>query len=70
MPYSPLGKGFLTGTIDERTAFDPANFRNIVPRFARKARAANRRLVDALARIAVPAQGARYPQHLESMTGL
>jgi len=52
VPFSPLGKGFLTGAIDEQTTFDSTDFRNIVPRFAAEARKANRRLVDALGRIA------------------
>ena len=41
VPFSPLGKGFLTGTIDETTAFDPTDFRNVVPRFAEENRKAN-----------------------------
>jgi aryl-alcohol dehydrogenase-like predicted oxidoreductase len=53
VPFSPLGRGFLTGTIDEHTAFDSADFRNTVPRFAPEARKANRALVDSLAAIAV-----------------
>jgi aryl-alcohol dehydrogenase-like predicted oxidoreductase len=52
VPYSPLGKGYLTGKIDESTAFDKNDFRNTVPRFAPEARAANRALVDLLASIA------------------
>jgi aryl-alcohol dehydrogenase-like predicted oxidoreductase len=61
VPYSPLGKGFLTGKIDENTAFDSADFRNIVPRFTPEARKANQALVDLLAEIgkrkkATPAQ--------------
>jgi aryl-alcohol dehydrogenase-like predicted oxidoreductase len=52
VPFSPLGKGFLTGKIDENTAFDSTDFRNTVPRFAPKARKANRRLVDLLETIA------------------
>ncbi len=52
VPFSPLGKGFLTGTIDESTAFDSNDFRNTVPRFAPEARKANRALVDLLASIA------------------
>jgi aryl-alcohol dehydrogenase-like predicted oxidoreductase len=52
VPFSPLGKGFLTGKIDERTTFDSADFRNIVPRFAPEARKANKPLVDLLASIA------------------
>jgi aryl-alcohol dehydrogenase-like predicted oxidoreductase len=52
VPFSPLGKGFLTGKIDENTTFDTSDFRNIVPRFAPEARKANRALVDLLAKIA------------------
>ena len=52
VPFSPLGKGFLTGAIDDQTAFDASDFRNTVPRFATAARQANRALVDALAGIA------------------
>jgi aryl-alcohol dehydrogenase-like predicted oxidoreductase len=52
VPFSPLGRGFLTGTIDEHTAFDSADFRNTVPRFAPEARKANRALIDSLAAIA------------------
>jgi aryl-alcohol dehydrogenase-like predicted oxidoreductase len=54
VPYSPLGKGFLTGKIDEKTTFDKSDFRNIVPRFTPEARKANQALVDLLARIAKP----------------
>ena len=52
VPFSPLGKGFLTGAIDETTKFDATDFRNIVPRFAPQARKANRTLVDLLGKIA------------------
>ena len=52
VPYSPLGKGFLTGKIDESTDFDKNDFRNTVPRFAPEARRANRALVDLIASIA------------------
>jgi aryl-alcohol dehydrogenase-like predicted oxidoreductase len=52
VPFSPLGKGFLTGKIDENTTFDSSDFRNIVPRFTLEARKANLALVDLLARIA------------------
>jgi aryl-alcohol dehydrogenase-like predicted oxidoreductase len=52
VPFSPLGKGFLTGAIDERTSFGASDFRNTVPRFAPEARQANRALVDVLAGIA------------------
>ena len=48
VPFSPLGKGFLTGKIDENTTFDSTDFRNTVPRFAPEARKANRALVDLL----------------------
>jgi aryl-alcohol dehydrogenase-like predicted oxidoreductase len=52
VPYSPLGKGFLTGKIDENTTFDKNDFRNRVPRFAPEARKANQAVVDLLGRIA------------------
>jgi aryl-alcohol dehydrogenase-like predicted oxidoreductase len=52
VPFSPLGKGFLTGKIDETTTFAPDDFRQIVPRFAPEARKANQALVDLLSRIA------------------
>jgi aryl-alcohol dehydrogenase-like predicted oxidoreductase len=52
VPYSPLGKGFLTGKIDETTTFDRSDFRNIVPRFTPEARKANQALVDLLRTIA------------------
>jgi aryl-alcohol dehydrogenase-like predicted oxidoreductase len=61
VPFSPLGKGFLTGKIDESTTFDKSDFRNIVPRFTPEARKANQALVDLLRSIgarkhATPAQ--------------
>jgi aryl-alcohol dehydrogenase-like predicted oxidoreductase len=52
VPYSPLGKGFLTGKIDENTTFDSSDFRNILPRFTPEARKANQALVDLLGEIA------------------
>jgi aryl-alcohol dehydrogenase-like predicted oxidoreductase len=52
VPFSPLGKGFLTGKINENTAFDSSDFRNIVPRFTPEARKANQALVDLLRTIA------------------
>ncbi len=52
VPYSPLGKGFLTGKISENTTFDSSDFRNIVPRFTPEARKANQAFVDLLGRIA------------------
>ena len=61
VPYSPLGKGFLTGKIDENTTFDKNDFRNKVPRFTPEARKANQAVVDLLGKIgkqknATPAQ--------------
>ena len=52
VPFSPLGKGFLTGAIDENTKFDESDFRNTVPRFDAEARKANRAFVELLQRIA------------------
>ncbi len=52
VPFSPLGKGFLTGKIDENTKFDSTDFRNVVPRFTADARKANKALVDLLVGIA------------------
>ncbi len=128
VPYSPLGRGFLTGKIDERTTFDSTDFRSNLPRFAPEARKANQAFVEMLRRIAetrkatpaqialawllarkpwivpipgtrklerldenlgaaalhltpddlreideasarVPVQGARYPEHLQKLTG-
>jgi aryl-alcohol dehydrogenase-like predicted oxidoreductase len=61
VPFSPLGKGFLTGKIDENTKFDATDFRNTVPRFSEENRKANQALVDligkyAAAKNATPAQ--------------
>lgn len=53
VPFSPLGKGFLTGAINETTQFDPTDFRNIVPRFSPENRKANQALVDLLKAIAI-----------------
>jgi aryl-alcohol dehydrogenase-like predicted oxidoreductase len=52
VPFSPLGRGFLTGKIDENTTFDSSDFRNSVPRFTPEARKANQALVDLLSRVA------------------
>jgi aryl-alcohol dehydrogenase-like predicted oxidoreductase len=52
VPFSPLGKGFLTGKIDENTTFDSSDFRNVVPRFTPEARKANQAVVDLLKAIA------------------
>jgi aryl-alcohol dehydrogenase-like predicted oxidoreductase len=56
VPFSPLGKGFLTGKIDENTSFAKDDFRNIVPRFSPEARKANQALVDRLGSIAATKQ--------------
>src|SRR5262249_48614598 len=61
VPYSPLGKGFLTGKMNETTTFDSSDFRNILPRFTPEARKANQALVDLLGKTgerkkATPAQ--------------
>lgn len=52
VPFSPLGKGFLTGKIDENTKFDSSDFRNVVPRFSPEARKANQSVIDLLNKIA------------------
>jgi aryl-alcohol dehydrogenase-like predicted oxidoreductase len=52
VPYSPLGRGFLTGKMDENTTFDSSDFRNTLPRFTPEARKANQALVDLLGEIA------------------
>ena len=52
MPFSPLGKGFLTGAIDRTTSFSDSDLRNSLPRFTEQARTANQDLVDLLSRIA------------------
>jgi len=61
VPYSPLGRGFLTGKIDADTKFDASDFRNNLPRFGAEARASNQKLVDLIAavakrKLATPAQ--------------
>ncbi len=56
VPFSPLGKGFLTGAIDETTTFDSSDFRNTVPRFAPEARKANQAMVDLVTTIAARKQ--------------
>src|SRR5206468_6919171 len=52
VPYSPLGRGFLTGKMNENTTFDSSDFRNMLPRFTLEARKANQALVDLLGEIA------------------
>src|SRR3954454_2161902 len=59
VPFGPLGKGFLTGAIDDNTSFDSSDFRNIVPRFTPQARKANQVLVDVLGEIAIQRQATR-----------
>ncbi len=56
VPYSPLGKGFLTGKVNENTTYDSSDFRNILPRFTPEARKANQALVDLLGKIAARKQ--------------
>lgn len=58
VPFSPLGRGFLTGKIDEKTAFDSSDFRNSLPRFTPDARKANQALVDLVGQIAERKQAA------------
>jgi aryl-alcohol dehydrogenase-like predicted oxidoreductase len=52
VPFSPLGKGFLTGTIDANTQFDKSDFRNVVPRFSAEARQANQAMADMIGKLA------------------
>ena len=52
VPFSPLGRGFLTGRIDPTTSFDPSDIRSSIPRFTPEARAANQALIDLLATVA------------------
>ena len=52
VPFSPLGRGFLTGKINENTTFDKTDFRSTLPRFTKEARKANQALVDLLAKVA------------------
>jgi aryl-alcohol dehydrogenase-like predicted oxidoreductase len=56
VPFSPLGKGFLTGKIDQNTTFDKSDFRNTVPRFSEENRKANQAMVDLVGRIAAKKQ--------------
>ena len=69
VPYSPLGKGFLTGKIDENTTFDSTDFRNIVPRFTPEARKANQALVDLLGEIAQTQEGDAGPDRARLAAG-
>src|ERR1700751_5930962 len=59
VPFSPLGKGFLTGAINESTQFDSKDFRNVVPRFSSENRKANQHLVDVLGEIAAQKKATR-----------
>ena len=56
VPYSPLGRGFLTGTINEHTTFDGSDIRTLIPRFAAEARKANQAVVDVLGTLAARKQ--------------
>lgn len=58
VPFSPLGRGFLTGKIDENTTFDSSDFRNIVPRFTPEARKANQAVVELLTKVAAQKKAA------------
>ena len=69
VPFSPLGKGFLTGAIDENTTFDSTDFRNIVPRFTPEARKANQALVDLLGRDRGPEAGDAGPDRARLAAG-
>ena len=69
VPFSPLGKGFLTGAINENTTFDSTDFRNIVPRFTPEARKANQALVDLLGEIASAEAGDARPDRARLATG-
>src|ERR1700737_2006572 len=64
VPYSPLGRGFLTGKVDENTTFDRSDFRNIVPRFTPEARKANQVVVDLLGQIPARKQATPPPTAL------
>ena len=57
VPFSPLGKGFLTGKIDAETKFDSTDFRSIVPRFTAENRKANQALVDVISSFAAAEEG-------------
>ena len=59
VPFSPLGKGFLTGAIDDKTTFASTDFRNTVPRFDPEARKANQHVVDSLGKIAAEKKATR-----------
>ena len=59
VPFSPLGRGFLAGAIDENTSFDSDDFRNTVPRFSEENRRANRALVEVLGELADDKQATR-----------
>jgi aryl-alcohol dehydrogenase-like predicted oxidoreductase len=56
VPYSPLGKGFLTGKMDENTTFEPTDIRSRIPRFTPEARIANQALIDLLGKIGAEKQ--------------
>lgn len=70
VPFSPLGKGFLTGKIDARTTFDKTDFRNLVPRFSEENRKANQALVELLGRIAGEKSATGMPVEASNRTGM
>ena len=69
VPFSPLGKGFLTGKIDENTTFDSTDFRSTLPRFTPEARKANQALVDLLGAIAAAEEGDAGPDRARLAAG-
>ena len=69
VPYSPLGKGFLTGSINENTKFDSSDFRSILPRFTPEALKANQALIDLLGRIAARKEGDARPDRARLASG-
>src|SRR5439155_5957221 len=66
VPFSPLGRGFLTGKITEDTKFDSTDFRTVVPRFTPENRKANKALVDLLGRIANALRSEEHTSELQS----
>jgi Aldo/keto reductase family len=68
VPFSPLGKGFLTGKIDEKTRFDSTDFRNNVPRFSPDARKANQGIVEVVGQIAA-SKGATPAKDVSDLPG-
>jgi aryl-alcohol dehydrogenase-like predicted oxidoreductase len=69
VPYSPLGKGFLTGKVNENTTYDSSDFRNILPRFTPEAWKVNQTLVDLLSKIAAQKKGDTCPDRTRLAAG-